>query len=233
MPKITNPHYKNFVEQGLIELKTKEDLDQWINKIPTQKWPRKCTKEQAISLMIMVFYSGRRPSEIANLKAEDANKLKNKSQYYITLKYKTLKGGVTNTIWLPYNKHTKYMYKYIKNRPPQMFAFWSFRSSTNNPVKWTTERDIIVKENGKIHKERYKEQKKKTYIRHGDKIKYYVNLWTGYPAYYFRHNRYSTMYANGATDSEVQLFKGAKNPASVNMYKHMSQRMAKNITKYF
>jgi site-specific recombinase XerD len=56
-------------------------------------------------------------------------------------------------------------------------------------------------------------------------------LWTGRPAYWFRHHRFSSMYAQGANDSEVQLFKGAKDPSSVNAYKHMSKKMAKSILK--
>jgi integrase len=233
MPKIKNPEYKQFIEHGYIELIEEPKFLEYLDQIKNKKLPRKCDLKQARALFICLWYTGRRPSEIANIKAEDVEKIKEKHKYYIKIKYQTLKKGLKNTIWLPYNKTTKEMYLFMINRLPQMYCFWSFRSLNKATTKWKVSKQILVKENGKLHKEEYTENKQKQYIRTGKKIDTYCKEWTGLPAYFFRHNRFSLMYSKGATDSQVQLFKGAKSPGSVQMYKHMSKQMAKDITKLF
>lgn len=233
MPRIKNKYYRQFIDYGQMDLVEKPLFVQWLKGIKKHKLPRRCTLKQAEALFICVYYTGRRPDEIANLKGEDVEKVHEGKKYYIKISYLTLKGGVRNTIWLPFNVYTKKMYEYMKNRPPEMFCFWAFRSPTKNTVKWASRKDILVKEDGKLHHEKYVENKSKVYTRLGNKINYYCVLWTGRNAYFFRHNRFSLMYANGASDEQVQLFKGAKDPKSVNAYKHMSKKLAVSITKLF
>lgn len=233
MPKIVNPEYKQFLEQGYIELIEQPQFLKLLDGIKNKKLPRRCNLLQARAMFICLWYTGRRPSEIANIQAQDIEKVKEKGHYYIKIKYVTLKRGLKSTIWLPYNKTTKEMYLFMINRLPQMYCFWAFRSLNTSTTKWIVSKQILVKENGKLHKEEYSENKSKAYTRTGKKINTYCKKWTGLPSYFFRHNRFSIMYSKGATDSQVQLFKGAKSPASVQMYKHMSKKMAKDITKLF
>src|SRR6056297_649604 len=157
MPKITNPEYNQFLKQGYIELIDKPEFEKMLENIQEKKLPRKSNLRQARALFICLWYTGRRPSEIANLKGEDIEKVKEKSKYYIKIKYQTLKRGLKNTIWLPYNKQTKEMYLFMKNRLPQMYCFWAYRGLYKNKVKWKNSKQIIVKENGKLHKEDYSE----------------------------------------------------------------------------
>lgn len=235
MPLIKNKHYKDYKNED-INLVTKEQFEKWLNSL--DKLPRRCTVAQARALFICLFYTGRRPSEIADIKAEDIEKTKDLGKYYIKCRIKTLKGGKQHPIFLPFNKHTNEMYKYMKTRPPGMYAFWAFRKENKNPVHWINTKNIIKETiNADGTKETTKgtitENQSKIYIRLGELIGKYSTIWTDRPAYWFRHHRYTAMYANGCSDAEVQLFKGSANAKSLEPYKHMSKRMAKNIADSF
>lgn len=237
MPKITNKEYLQFKE-GFVELITEEQFKSWLDGIASKKLPRKCPLPQARALFIALFYTGRRPSELADIQGKTIKKTKVDGKYIYQLDIKTLKGGLISPISLPINDYTKEMFEYIANRPPEMYAFWAFRKENKNPVKWKTSRDILTKTilldgTNTLNTERFVENKNKMYIRKGGLINYYSMLWTGRPSYWFRHHRFSAMYAAGASDSEVQLFKGAKDSKSVNAYKHMSSKMARSIVKTF
>lgn len=243
VPKITNEYYKAFCpendeDQRIIDLVTEEQFKTWLEKIPTQRLPYRCTPEQAQALFITVFYTGRRPDEISELRAKDILFTTLDHQRLYELRVKTLKNGKQNPIYLPVNKYTIQLYTYMKKFPEDYYVFWAFRKETKNQVKWHNERKILVQETNAqgliLEKDGIKsEDKLKHYIRRGALIGAYIKFWTGRPAYWFRHHRFSAMYANGASDSEVQMFKGAKDPASVEPYKHLSSKMAKKIAKTF
>jgi hypothetical protein len=236
MPKIKNKEYLQFLEGGYIELVTIQQLKDWLEKIPSMKLPRKCTIQQARALLIAVIILGRRPSEIADIKGKDMTKHKLDTTRCYKFEIKTLKNGKNTPIFRPITEFSTELYNYIANRPPEMYAFWAFRKENKNKVKWVNQKNILVKQvnadgTNSITTEAYSENKSKTYIRKGNLINYYCTLWTGKPAYWFRHEHYSAMYANGATDAEAQLDKGARDPNSMNAYKHMSKKMAKSIIK--
>jgi hypothetical protein len=238
MPKIKNESYKQFLD-GYIELITKEQFDTWLTNISTAKLPRQCEPNQARALLIAVFITGRRPSEIADLKGIDVSKETmpgTKQTKLYTLHIKTLKGGKSHPITIPHNPYTDELYVYMKGRPEQLYSFWGFRQENSNSVKWKMSRKVYIKTietdgTSNLTMSNEPEQKKKVYIRKGDMINHYITLWTGKPAYWFRHHRYSSMYAQGATDAEVQMFKGAKDPASLEPYKHMSKKLSESIVK--
>ena len=237
MPVIKNKHYIDYKQED-ISLVTQNQFNDWLKGIAKKSMPRNCTLDQARALFICLFYTGRRPSEIADIKGGDIEKTKDLGKYYFKCRIKTLKGGKQHPIHLPFNKYTNEMYKYIKNRPPEMYAFWAFRKENKNPVKWTNSKPIlreITDPNGekKLIKDIISEDKSKIYIRLGELIGKYSIIWTERPAYWFRHHRYTAMYANGCSDAEVQLFKGAANAKSLEPYKHMSKKMAKTIADSF
>jgi len=244
MPKIKNKEYLQFLDGGYIELVTNQQLQDWLDQLPTQKLPRKCTLQQARALLIALVTLGRRPSELAEIKGKDVTKLQlSKDEnnipigpYCYKFDIKTLKGGKNTPLFRSITPFTKELFKYISQRPPEMYAFWALRKENLNKVKWKTNKNILIKHEhldgtNSISTEPYSENKSKTYIRKGGLINYYSTLWTGKPSYYFRHQHYSSMYANGATDAAVQLDKGAKDPKSINAYKHMSKKMAKDILR--
>ncbi len=237
MPLIKNKHYLDYTKET-IELVTQEQFQEWLKGIAKHKLPRRCTVVQARALFICLFYTGRRPSEIADIKGSDIEKTKELGKWFVKCRIKTLKGGKQHPIHLPFNKFTNELYKYVVTRPPDMFAFWAFRKENKNAVEWTNHRPIlreVINPDGtkKVVQDYLSEDKKKIYIRLGELVGKYSKVWTGRPAYWFRHHRYTTMYANGCSDAEVQLFKGAANVKSLENYKHMSQRMAVNIANSF
>lgn len=220
-----------------MELVTEEQFKQWLDSIPTQKLPYKCDPLQAQALFIIVYITGRRPDEISELKAKDILRTKligNKTMY--ELRIKTLKKGKQHPIYLPLSKYMQTVYDYMKHFPEEYYVFWAFRKENKNTVKWHNERKILIRETNSTGQVTEtdgikSEDNKRVYDRHGALIGYYINLWTGRPAYWFRHHRYSSMYANGATDAEVQMFKGAATWESIEPYKHMSSRLAAKIAK--
>ena len=79
----------------------------------------------------------------------------------------------------------------------------------------------------------YEETKTKTYIKRGGLLNYYSKIWTGKLAYFFRHHRFSYMADKGASDNEIQFFKGSRSPHGVEPYKHMSVQRKEKLAKYF
>lgn len=233
MPKITNQYYLQFLKQNEIELVETPQLQQWLEEIPNKKMPRKCSIEQAKSMLITQYYTGARPSELVDIMAKNFNKSVYDKTRVFEITLETLKGGIKRTIPIPINKETVSAYEYAKKQHPEAYIFYSFRSLNKNKVKWSTKKEVLVKENGVLSREIISENKSKDYIRKGKKVNDYFTLWTGRPAYFFRHNRFSIMSDKGASDAEIQFVKGSKSPKSVQPYKHLSSRTKKKLTKYF
>jgi len=233
MPKITNEHYLLFLKENEIQLIEKETLGEWVKDLKNKKHPRKGSLEQSKSLLIALYYTGARPSEIVDLTAEDVVQKKYLHQWVYEIKLKTLKRGVSRSIPIPKTYLTQQFYEYTKKQFPKAFIFYSFRGMLKNKVSWTRSKDMIVKENGEIRHEKFSDTKTREYIRKGKKVNDYIVQWTGYPAYFFRHHRFSYMSDKGASDNDIQFFKGSKSPASVEPYKHMSTQRKEKLAKYF
>lgn len=233
MPKITNEHYLQFLKQNEIDLIETDQLEEWLNKLGDLKHPRKGSIEQSKALLVCVYFTGARPSEIVDLCAKDIEQKKYSRQWVFEVKLKTLKGGISRSIPIPKNKYSQVLYDYAKKQFPEAFIFYSFRSLCKNNVHWTQNKEMIVKENGETRHETFTENKSKEYIRKGKKVNDYISQWTGYPAYFFRHHRFSYMSDKGASDNDIQFYKGAKSPKSVEPYKHMSTKRKEKLAKYF
>jgi len=233
MPTIKNEYYLQFMKEGLIELVNEEQLQEWLEEVPNQKKPKKCSNEQAKTLLTIVYYSGARPSELADLCSKHFNKNKYERTRVYELTLETLKGGIKRVIPIPVNPETTKAFNYAKKLYPEAYLFASFRHLGKNSIHWVSKKEVYVRENGVLTKENLQETKNKTYFRKGHKINDYITLWTGRPSYFFRHNRFSIMANKGASDQQIQFVKGSKSIKSVEPYKHLSSNTKKKLMKYF
>lgn len=234
MPKITTERYKEFLNNGIIDPIYPEQFKELINNINYKQDP-----EQARALLIAIYYSGRRESEIAELKPEDIEKQtkikQGKLKRYIVIRFKTLKGGKESRLYFPATQYMQEFYKFAKINPPGTYIFRRFRVTLKNKVCWKTNKKIFIREfDGTISQENLTESKEKTYLRQGTKIFKYIKKWTGLPPHFFRHNRLSILSESGATDRELLQFKGASDYKSIQLYVHLSRKTAlKMADDYF
>lgn len=233
MPKITNPYYLQFLKQQEIEFVELPQLRSWLEEIPRQKLPRKCTIDQAKALLIILYYTGARPSELVDICGKHINRVLYERQRVYEVTLETLKGGIKRTIPIPITPETTFLYEYAKKQYPEAYIFYAFRKLLKNTVHWSLNKEMIVKENGVITRELITDAKQKDYIRKGKSVNFYITLWTGRPAYFFRHNRFSIMADKGASDNEIQFVKGSRSPKSVQPYKHLSTKTKKKLAKFF
>ena len=204
MPEVKNPEYRFFLETGLINVMTPDEFDNLL-MVAEANPPPQANREQVRALLIMLFYSGRRPSEIIELKSGDFSK----EGSYLKVVFRTKKKGAGTILYFPLrNKHIKEVWEYVKNLPPEMYVFWYFRGeSRKGKYKDTT------------YKVRYWVQKWSRLI--GKEL----------VPYFFRHHRLSVLAMKGASPEELKFWKGAKTLDSVAPYLHLSQKQAKKLAR--
>ena len=240
MPKIKNEIYKSFRESNSIiedfEV-SEEQFQEWLDTIPSSKQPRKSTPLQAQALFILLFWTGRRPSELVTLRPEHINKVTKKGRKFL-LNIPTLKGGEQTLIPLPFNKHTLQAYNYMKKFPPGFNCFYAFLGHRRNKVNMRLRKTKIIKirtihQDGTITEEEQHETERepKIYFKQGEALGHYCLLWTGRPAYWFRHYRFSHMAKNGASRDQIKDYKGAKTDESVKVYLHQSNKQINEMLK--
>jgi len=243
MPLIKNKYYAEFIIQKAekenkstktvhIDYAFKDKLDEWLNDLPNQKKPRKCSTQQARALLLLLYYSGCRESEAVQLMGQGivktARLLKNKQKkYFYEVDIPALKGGKNERLYLAINEHTEELYNYCKGIHPRERAFYSFYSPQKNTVRYQKTSEMLVKTpnlNGTftLTKEKYKETKSKQYTRVGGKVYKYVNLWTERTPHFFRHNRFSIDKANGWSNEQIMRFKRATSYRSIQPYLHIT-----------
>lgn len=206
MPKIKDSSYKQFLDTGLIQLIDNDIFEKALNSIKHR------FKEQSRALLILLYYTGARPSELLELQGEHFKK----EGRHIKVTLPTKKGGRYRTLYL-YNKgHIKEVYQYTLTLFPTQYLFWNFRAKSKKLVKYKTAKGLKVK----------------PYIETTKKVRHHVLKWIGYTPYFLRHNRFSSMASKGASDFEIMFAKGSKSLESVTPYRHMSQRQAKKTAKY-
>jgi integrase len=202
MPKIVNQRYREFLEKGVIELFSMDELDKGLIKAGRSKFGK-----QARAFLIALYYCGARPVELLQLKPMNIEKKKN----YLTIQIPTAKRGVPRVISLPFaRKHVTELYKYSASLFDDVYIFY----------------DLIS------YKTRYYDTKKgikKQYVIITDRVYYYIKKWLGVNPYFLRHSRLSSLAQNDASMNELRQFKGAKSFDSVYPYMHMSSKMSQNI----
>lgn len=244
MPKFVNPEMKKLSRKagGQITFYTDEKLEEWLKKIPEVHYPLRpklAADKECYALMVLLWYTGARPSEIAAFEKEQIYPLNDGFTNYafsVTMVTKKRKDNEYRKIIIPYNELTIKAYQYIFDSAPAGFYFYAFRGGlgfSTYKTKWKTEKVIYVRENGKLSPETMIEEKEKTYECHNTLIRRFTNALTGLPPLYFRHHRFSWMARLGATTAQIKLFKGAKDPRSVEGYLQYSEQQAKESLEFF
>jgi integrase len=212
--KIKNPHYLKFLQEGLIDLLTEEQILQALNRV------RGRYKKEGRALIITLYLTGARPNEALRLKAKDIKRDGN----HLRILIRGSKGGKARTIHLSMrNKLTKELYNYTKDIIPEILIFFHYRN------KYTRYREIIRfgKPTGEF--------KQITTIT--DKLRYHFKIWfkdlgiEGIPPYFLRHNRFSSLAEQGATRDQLYQLKGASDDKSIDYYTHLSTDSSKKLSK--
>lgn len=204
---ITNKNYRQFLDTGIIELISEDQLKMALNNVKGKY------RKEGRALLIVMYYTGARPIEILGLKSKDITKQKNR----VLISLKTAKRGVPRTIQLKCNlPMAKELYDYAASSFGEALLFYHFR---NEYVRKT------ITKKGEI--------RIKTSIT--DKLRYYFKIWfmniIDISPYYLRHSRFSKLAQKGASDRLLMQMKGAKDSKSIQPYIHMSKEGSDKLAK--
>jgi len=204
--RITNKHYRKFLDEGIIEFFDETDLIDVLNNIKGKH------SIEGRALVIALYYTGARPVELLNIKAKDVTK----DGRYVLIKVPGAKNGLPRTINLPYYKKplVRELKDFAFSTMPERFLFWNYRG--NSKVKVMTKRGL-------------KEYPFITYKVRDYFKKWFANSKLDVPPYYLRHNRFSKLISKGATVEDIKFLKGAKRYDSVQPYVHMSSEKARKL----
>jgi len=221
MPKIKNKRYLKHFKKRQIELITpKEFYENW-RKIKAKPHLQNLLKD----FFLLLFWTGRRPIEILNLKGEDFRRTQLKEDNgmyrdYFLIDTHTKKGGNDVEIMLVFEQipELEHLYTRIQGYPPEFRYFELLRTRGTDTLNWFTKAG---------------EPRTKVYDAPSKKAWYWSNKYFGIPPYFFRHNRFSTMVNEGGTYEDVKIFKGAKTSSSVDPYISPNQKTLRRIGSGF
>ena len=215
MPRITDKSYKEFITKGVIQLIDTDSFQRMLDKVEHNQ------KAQARALFILLYWTGRRPSEILEL-TPDLIKKENRK---LKVMFPTTKRGIYTTLHFPLkNPHFRELWQYAQSAGfPGFKMFWAFRGKKGGGVYQKTTRWVTPKGENRV----------KEYTVLSRRLRYWCKKWAGITPYFFRHNRFSTMAEQGASDREILHAKGGKSMASAMAYMHLSSRRAARMSKYY
>jgi integrase len=211
----TNKNYREFLDSGQIKTLSKDDLTALLNNIDGIRGNH---VEEARALIILLYYSGARPSEALNMYQGDIYKDGN----YCVCSIPTLKRGVRRNIYLNFKKkHIQELYNFCWNQFPKIRLFRNYYSD------YKRTRVRIVKGVEKVFE----------YHEHSDKLRWHFYRWaketlSGINPYYLRHNRMTKLAENDVSVYNLKYFKGSKSIKSVEPYLHVSSAIAKKVAKH-
>lgn len=213
--RIKNKYYRQFIDDGEIELVTYEMFKQALNNIDNINTGRYAQhKQQQKALLTILYYTGCRPAEALIIQAKDINK----KGAYITIHLHTLKRGKPRVMYLPLRDkpEIKAIYDYASKVFPTLYLFHNFK------CKYVRK---VTKRNGEIV------YNAETSAR----LRNYFKVWfkgiLDITPYYLRHNRFSKLALAGVSMQQLRLIKGAKSLESLTPYIHLSSAEAKKVAK--
>ena len=207
MPRIKDSAYRQFLDTGIIELIDTDVFQKGLDKVDHPH------KQQARALLILLYYSGARPSEALDLPAADV-KTEGK---YIKILFPTKKRGRARIVYLPKNPHIKEFYEYVKPFSSINYnLFWAFKSKHKKLVRYTTGKGPQVR----------------AYIDTTSRLRYWFKRWLGLTPYFLRHNRFSSMSLRGASAQEIAFVKGSRDLKSAMIYIHLSTKQARRTARF-
>jgi site-specific recombinase XerD len=211
MPKITNENYIKFYTKGMIEILTQEELELALKNV-NGIYGRHIKEGRA--LLICLYYTGARPIEVLQLRAENVYK----EGSYIKVDLPTAKRGVPRTISLASRlKLVRELYDFAQRNFRGKLLFYNYRCKNK--------KTYLVRE------------QLKEYIDVSGKLRYYVMKWFkgirkgSITPYFLRHNRFSQLANAGLTPQDIQFLKGSKRTDSVQPYLHLSRKKSEELAK--
>jgi len=199
VPDIKNESYSKFLKTGLIDIFEKKDFEVLLGHAEHQYY------RQARSLLIFLYYSGRRPSELLELTSKSFQK----ERRYLKVTISSKKKGQGGVMFFSWNSHIQELWDYVKDIPPEMFVFWAFKGESK-------------KKSGYVDTS-YR-------VRYWVK-KWSSSFGRELVPYFFRHNRLSELAMKGATPEELRFWKGSKTLDSVLPYLHLSPTKVKKLAR--
>jgi len=204
MPAVKCEVYRKFLDEGIIEILDKEKFKEFLDAVQHQYI------DHARALVILLYYTGRRPSEVLELTHKDVKLFKN----YIEIQFKTKKDGRGTIIQVPRDEITAELWRFFESNVghPDGYVFWMFRSSKKKIVNGKEYHEVTAK------------------------LWYWMKKWgeragMDITAYFFRHNRLSDLAMKGADLYDLMFVKGAKDIKSVMPYLHISENRARKIAR--
>lgn len=213
MPKITNKNYRQFLDDGVINLLTPDQIKQALANVKGR------FVLEGRALICAGYLTGARPIEYLSLKGNDIRK--DKSYYVVQLTGS--KGGKPRPVYMQ-NKNffARILYKFAMGVFPEAYIFNNYRGHYPKQVKVTL-KDGTVK---------YIE-----YIEITSKLRYHFSKWFAHlegsiSPYFLRHNRFSSLSNKGVNDENLMQLKGSKTIQSIQSYKHLSTKAAKDLARF-
>jgi len=157
---------------------SKEQFQGWFDDLKNKKLPKKCSLNQARALLVLAFYSGLMSYQITDLRPEHLTKIKVDGHKFIKISFKSKKKW--KNVLMPFNKHTRVCFDFVKSFPEGMRSFYSFQSKTKAVAEWS--KPILVRTvsaDGSVSESREVIKESKPFIRRGNLISLYIKLWTG------------------------------------------------------
>jgi integrase len=211
MKRIKNIHYRKFLDEGIIEIVTRdlvlkalENINRIGRLVP-----------QARALLIALYFTGARPNELLRVTGKDVNA----KGAHVLIRVQGSKKGLARTVYLSSKDDlVKELFIYSRGMFPDQFLFYSFRGQYLRTFR---------NKKGEIRQR----------VEISDKMRYSFKKWFdgvlegSIPPYYLRHNRFSKLAEKGATMEEIRQLKGSRTFNSIMPYLHMSEDRAKKLSK--
>ena len=219
MPLIKNKRYlRHFKKSQILLISPKEFYENW-SKIKAKPYLQNLLKD----FFLLMFWTGRRPIELLDLKGEDFRRtaLKEENEMYrdyLLIDTHTKKGGNDVEIMFVFEQipELERLWSRIQGCPPEFRYFELLRTRGTDTLNWKTKAG---------------ESRSQTYEAPTKKFWYWSNKYFEVPPYFFRHNRFSTMVNEGATYEDIKIWKGAKSTSSVDPYISPTQGTLRRIGK--
>ena len=207
--KVKNKNYREFLDTGQIKPIEASHIDMALKNIKGRD-----VKQKRI-LLLLLYMTGARPSEVLGVTAKDITKDKR----YIKIFIKGTKKAFSRFIYVPStNKHALEILNYAVTLFPDLFLLHALRDAYT--------RQCYSKKRGVY-----------TRIEISNKLRYYFKSWfkgvidDGISPYYLRHNFFSKLAMKDVGLEDIRMLKGGKSMNSVVAYVHMSSKKAKSIAK--
>lgn len=213
MAEITNKLYRQFIDEGVITLLTPEQIHTALANVTGKHI------SEGRALICAAYLTGSRPIEYLALRGMDIKKDKT----HIVAQLIGSKGGKPRPIYLKEkNPFAKELFNYAIGVFPEAYLFYNYRCEYPKQVK-------VALKDGSV--------KYIPYVEVTAKLRYHFKKWFNHiegsiPPYFLRHNRFSDLSNKGISDNTLMQLKGSKTIQSIQSYKHLSTKSAKETAKY-